>query len=52
MGPIPRLPEALEAVDHEDYDVAILDVNLAGERINPVADALSEPGRPLYVRYR
>src|ERR1700751_5361793 len=42
MGPIPRLPAALDAVDHEDYDVAVLDVNLAGERINPVADALSE----------
>jgi DNA-binding response OmpR family regulator len=41
-GPIPRLPEALDAVDHQDYDAAVLDVNLAGERINPVADALSE----------
>jgi len=42
MGPIPRLPEALDAVDHHDCDVAVLDVNLAGERIDPVADALSE----------
>jgi CheY-like chemotaxis protein len=42
MGPHPRLPEALDAVDHEDYDAAVLDVNLAGERINPVADALSK----------
>jgi CheY-like chemotaxis protein len=41
-GPIPRVPEALDAVDHDDYDAAVLDVNLAGERINPVADALSE----------
>jgi DNA-binding response OmpR family regulator len=40
-GPIPRVPAALDAVDHEDYDAAVLDVNLAGERINPVADALS-----------
>ena len=46
MGPVPRLPEALDAVDHEDYDVAVLDVNLAGERINPVADALSERNVP------
>ena len=42
MGPIPRLSEALDAVGHDDYDAAVLDVNLAGERINPVADALSE----------
>ena len=46
MGPIPRLPDALHAVDHQDYDVAVLDVNLAGEWINPVADALSERNVP------
>src|SRR5262249_28020617 len=46
MGPIPRLREALDAVDHNDYDAAVLDVNLAGERINPVADALSERNVP------
>jgi CheY-like chemotaxis protein len=45
-GPIPRLQEALDAVDHQDYDVALLDVNLAGERIDPVADALSERDVP------
>jgi CheY-like chemotaxis protein len=32
-GPIPRVPAALDAVDHEDYDAAVLDVNLAGEPI-------------------
>ena len=42
MGPMPRVPEALDAIDHDDCDAAVLDVNLAGERINPVADALSE----------
>ena len=46
MGPIPRLREALDAVDHDEYDAAVLDVNLAGERINPVADALSERNVP------
>jgi CheY-like chemotaxis protein len=45
-GPFPRLPEALDAVDHEDYDVAVLDINLAGERIDPVADALAERNVP------
>ena len=45
-GPIPRLREALDAVDHDDYDAAVLDVNLAGERINPVADALTERNVP------
>jgi DNA-binding response OmpR family regulator len=46
MGPIPRLREALDAVSHDDYDAAVLDVNLAGERIDPVADALSERNVP------
>ena len=39
-GPIPRVPEALEAVQRETYDAAVLDINLAGVRIDPVADAL------------
>ena len=46
LGPIPRLREALEAIDHDDCDAAVLDVNLAGERIDPVADALCERDVP------
>jgi CheY-like chemotaxis protein len=46
MGPIPRVPEALVAIHNDGYDAAVLDVNLAGERINPVADALSERDVP------
>jgi len=45
-GPIPRVAEALDAVDHETYDVAVLDVNLGGDRIDPVADALSRRNVP------
>jgi CheY-like chemotaxis protein len=41
VGPVPRLREALAAAEREHCDVAILDVNLAGERIDPVAAALS-----------
>ena len=45
-GPIPRLPEALDAAHHENCDAAVLDINLAGDRIDPVADALSERNVP------
>jgi len=45
-GPIPRLPEALDAVNHDTYDAAVLDVNLAGERIDPVAEVLSRRNVP------
>jgi DNA-binding response OmpR family regulator len=45
-GPIPRVGEALDAVDHGTYDAAVLDVNLGGDRIDPVADALSRRNVP------
>ena len=45
-GPIPRLRETLDAAHHDDCDAAVLDVNLAGERINPVADVLAERNVP------
>jgi CheY-like chemotaxis protein len=46
LGPIPRIAEAIDAVEHDTYDAAILDVNLAGDRIDPVADALSRRNVP------
>jgi CheY-like chemotaxis protein len=41
-----RLEEALEAVRSADFDIAILDVNLNGQPIAPVADALAARGTP------
>lgn len=35
------VPEALEIVETLPMDVALLDVNLAGQRVFPVAEALS-----------
>jgi DNA-binding response OmpR family regulator len=45
-GPIPRLAQAVDAADREACDAAVLDVNLAGERIYPVADILSRRNIP------
>jgi CheY-like chemotaxis protein len=45
-GPIPRLAEVLDAVHRETFDAAVLDVNLAGDRIDPVADLLSRRNVP------
>ena len=45
-GPIPRLAEALDAVDCGTFDAAVLDVNLGGDRVYPVADALSRRNVP------
>jgi CheY-like chemotaxis protein len=41
-----RIDEALEAAKTAEFDLAILDVNLNGEPISPVADALVARGVP------
>lgn len=43
---VPRLKDALAAVDRETYDLAILDVHLQGESGFPVAEALVARGVP------
>jgi CheY-like chemotaxis protein len=47
VGPVGRLDDALGLVwDLFDIDVAVLDINLRGERVYAVADALRERGIP------
>src|SRR6478609_2855313 len=46
IGPAARLSAALEAVAREQVDLAILDVNVAGEPIYPVAEALAQRSIP------
>ena len=43
---VPRLKEALVAVDKETFDLAVLDVHLHGESAFPVAEALIAKGKP------
>ena len=45
-GTCESVPEAMERVGEGGFDVAILDVNLKGERIWPVADRLRDLGIP------
>lgn len=40
------LPRALEAAAAGSFDLALLDINLAGERVFPVADLLAGRGVP------
>jgi CheY-like chemotaxis protein len=46
VGPAARLSSALDIASRETIDLAILDVNVAGEPIYPVAEALAERGVP------
>jgi CheY-like chemotaxis protein len=41
-----RIDEALSKVASLDFDIAVLDVNVAGHRIDPVADVLAGRGTP------
>jgi len=41
-----RVGEALAKAPAVAFDVAVLDVNVAGERIDPVADLLADRGVP------
>jgi len=40
VGPFSRVAEAMVAAVHEDFDAGIIDVNLGGEFVYPVADVL------------
>jgi CheY-like chemotaxis protein len=45
----PTVKRALRAVGHQQPDVAVLDMNLQGERATPVADALQEQCIPFVL---
>jgi CheY-like chemotaxis protein len=45
-GVVPKLDEALAAVQGDGFDLAILDVHLHGESVFPVAEVLVKRGVP------
>jgi CheY-like chemotaxis protein len=47
VGPAARLTTALEMAQKDTFVVAILDVNVAGEPIYPVAEAIAQRGLPI-----
>ena len=42
VGPFPRVEPALKAAREEPLDAAVLDINLGGDRVYPVAQVLAE----------
>jgi two-component sensor histidine kinase/DNA-binding response OmpR family regulator len=46
IGPFGRLADAMAAAGREDFQAAVLDVNLDGEMVYPVADAVLARGVP------
>jgi CheY-like chemotaxis protein len=47
VGPVAKITEALRLARDAELDAAILDINVGGAVIFPVADALQERGIPL-----
>ncbi|HEX2800754.1 MAG TPA: response regulator [Phenylobacterium sp.] len=46
VGPAARLEEALDLANAGELDCAVLDVNLGGQPIFPLADVLRSKGKP------
>ena len=46
VGPAARVSAALHLMGSQAVDLAVLDVNLGGEKVFPVADRLAEGGVP------
>lgn len=46
VGPVPRLAKALDLARAEQFDIAVLDVNLNGTNSFPIADVLIDRGVP------
>ena len=46
VGPFTRLSDAVEAAGREDFEVAVLDINMNGEMAFPIADVLLARGIP------
>ncbi|MGK2921617.1 MAG: response regulator [Methyloceanibacter sp.] len=46
VGPASRVAQALKLIDDETVDAAVLDLNIAGDLVYPVADALEKRGLP------
>lgn len=46
VGPASRVGQALKLIADEPVDAAVLDLNIAGDLVYPVADALEKRGLP------
>lgn len=49
VGPYARLPEAMQAATTERIDLALLDINVRGQLVSPLAEQLRERGVPYVV---
>ena len=48
VGPVARVKKALDMIQREEIDLAILDVNINGEETYPIADVLAARDIPFF----
>jgi DNA-binding response OmpR family regulator len=49
VGPVAKLDEAIDLANRASFDCAILDVNIRGGHVYPVADLLMKRGLPILL---
>ena len=49
VGPAPNMAAGRELIDVADFDAAIMDVHIRGERVFPLCDALEAKGVPFVL---
>jgi two-component SAPR family response regulator len=49
VGPCSRLEQAMDEASHHELDCALLDINLRGEMVSPLAAQLRERGVPFVL---
>jgi CheY-like chemotaxis protein len=49
VGPYGRLPEAMDAATTEHIDIALLDINVRGQLVSPLAERLRARGVPFVL---
>ena len=49
LDAVPTIVRGFRALERERPDVAVLDVNLRGERVTPLAEALQQQGVPFLL---
>jgi len=49
VGPFARLDDALQAAEREALDAALLDINIVGGMVFPVAEMLARRGVPFFL---
>jgi CheY-like chemotaxis protein len=49
VGPAPNMATARELVEEEDFDAAIMDIHIRGERVFPLCEALAAKRVPFLL---